>query len=373
MAVEQFNRKFFLARTAALALLATGVLGEPAVNALLYTPGKQPVPKESGDFTLYPGWMETNITSPLIQADQGHFAWLREAVFANPLVQGLTKVFFNYLEGQRDNNRRLTMGEALSHTIGQAAQSLDQIARDKISPQTNMSLETVHLGVTVLAAGFITWFNPAQLKTLGISLTGFRSVSDYFWNRKKGLGTIVFPRLFGLDESQLGSMPNIGDEEEPRFTGEDRSLHFSQHLLLGIEYFYSRFFHLGEHDSIPFVLKLLMSFGQTEADRARILSDKTGYFYELSSLRNRKNWPIPFVRWSNVIGEGIFDSMVKADYKGNRLGVETAIELWHRTASGLSIAPVMDELTNPKFTNIRTSPALVLSTDCQKLLSCDKF
>ena len=32
MAVEQLSRRFFLARTAALALLATGVLGEPAVN-----------------------------------------------------------------------------------------------------------------------------------------------------------------------------------------------------------------------------------------------------------------------------------------------------------------------------------------------------
>lgn len=241
----KMSRRQFLWAGIALAYLAAAT----SIPVILNTSQKDSWdnPWKKG-FVIYPGWIEDNVTAPLIQAQKGHFYWVRQAVFTNQIVKELTEISFKYLIENRDRHNRLAPGGVLSHTIATAGQKLDQIDAHQIHPDTNKDLEAIHLGSVVLAATFNPWYQPAEMEALGASISGFTSVTDYIWNPKKGL-TITLPRLFGLEEDKINKHL-IKPDEEQRLTGEDRSIHFAQHFLLAFEYLSSTF-NLPDHKNIP--------------------------------------------------------------------------------------------------------------------------
>lgn len=350
----KISRRRFLQLGIALAYLA--VAG--SIPALLHTS-----PKDSWenpwkkDYSIYPGWVEDNVSAPLIQVRKGHLYWQNQAVFNNRLVKALTGDTFQFLIEKRDgSNTKLDLGDIFFHTIKAATQKLDQVDKAKINPETDMELEAVHLGSISFAAALNPWHEPEEMAALGASIAGYKSVAEYYWNTQRGLAKVL-PRLFGLDLNKLKENKNlIKPDEEPRITGEDRCVHFAQYFLLTFENLYSSKYHLPDHENIPQLLKLPMGLARSAQDKARTFALMTGILYEYYGLLDLKNWPIGR-NWEEI-GEGIFDFTVEADYSGNALGAETAIAMWRKFSAGESIDSVIHELNDPKFSHLETPATL---------------
>ncbi|MDP3998533.1 MAG: hypothetical protein Q8P89_02860 [bacterium] len=347
--IWRVNRRGFLA------LAGTGLL---TVGGLaFYTPEKPAVPNKT-DKVIYPGWIEGKIKSPFIRLNEGHFHWMREAIHVHPLLFDSTCDFFAYLGENLEAGRRLELGDMLSRSIGITAQRLKEVDSSKFDPKANPNLELVHAGLFPFAAALNTWFSADDLRKFGVPLKDSpHPVAEYFWGRN-GLGARVLPGLFGVDDGFPGG--EITEYSEPSQTGQDRTVHFAQHLLITFAYLYSKHYDLGEHQSIPSILRVPIAIagGNSPSKEARIFSNWVGRFYEFSVLLRPESWPVPGIRKLSEIPDGPFDEMVEADYKGNRLGALTAVALWNRVLSGESIGPVLQELNDERFHHFETEPHL---------------
>lgn len=355
-AKELSRRELFRESFRWLGAVAAGeVAGSIPVAAWwgLSIPEKGAVNKgEEGVFS--PGWIESRIEAPFIGLD-GHFSFLKEAVLSNPQIRETTQRFFWYLRTNLYQQRRIALGDALSSAIDIGHQIFGFRRLPDIDPRTNLSIESVHAGVYLLAAGFFPHFTPQELGMLGVKLPKDQTVHDFFWG-DKGLGTVTFPKLFGVEgkEDLDRKIANLG--YAPRYSGQDRATHFASHLLISFIHLYSRHFDLPWHKGI---LQSLVSFfgGGRAENEARLLSEIIGRVYEVSNLSDFKNLPLPG-RDNQDINQGPFEDMVEADYKGNRFGANAAIAIWQRLLQGESIKPVLEELSDEKFSRFETSPTV---------------
>lgn len=346
--VEMSRKTFCInAAKAVVGVLAAGATGT-AVG--LITPGRRAVRKEG--FELYPGWIEANTEARFIDPKNGgHFPFLRGAITNNPRLSELTRGYYAYLSGNLAGEQRINLGDALNFAIISADKRLKDIDPAKIKPRTNPLLESLHAGLFVFAAGFMPWFNTADLKKIGVDLRGYRNSESFF----SAFETNIYPRLFTREDLK---------EDPTKFeSGPDRTVHLAQHLLLAFEYLYSKHFNLGIEKSVPFGLQIytfLMSLGNSTVAEAKAFSQGAGLGWEYYSLRNISNWPI-FGRKIDDIREGPFDKMVEADYKANRLGALTGVDLFNLGITGEpfeKITSFTKGLNNPRFLRFETKPEL---------------
>lgn len=320
------------------------------VDLAFKTSDRWPILREAGK-EIYPGWIEAGITSPFIQRDKGHFYWLKEAVFTNPALTDLTRDYYNYLLINQKEKKRLNLGDALSYGVGSAYRKLKDIDKSKVSTKTSTKFEALHAGIVVFAVGFMTWFKKSDLIRLGVPLDGYKDLFD-FYQGKNGIARNVYPQLFvkrGQKEQALGKELN---------TGQDRAVHFAQHLLLVFEYLYSKRFNLNEHEQMPFLLeKILWLFSKSE-DKARALSYIVGKSYEYAALLSPDNWLYPGRDQEDIV-EGPFDPMVDEDYKANKLGSETGIALIDANSVD-KVIQIFHELNSDSYHDFNTEPVLFM-------------
>lgn len=355
-------------------LIGAGLLGLTAVfgrDWALHTPERnrtEDLLQQS--FDIFPGWLEKG-TGKFIDPDpanKGHAHWFSETLFATPSLVEISARFIKYLEKCRAVQRRLAPGEVLDR-VYEMTEDLEH-SELLISKKTTSPLERMHAALYGLVAGHNPWFKEEEIQKLGVNLQG-KSASTYYW-QEDGVGTVVSPFLFGVPDNGRDKAL-LATGYSPRYRGQDRFVHFAHHLLLTFIYLYSRHFNLQEHLLIPRFLKAAISLkGGSLENQARTFSDLIGKLYEISNILpfmaisgeprvnfdNFQNWPVPFVRGIDDIEEGMFDTMVEADYKANRLGAETAIVLFRRLLRQQSLTPVIDELNDGKFAHLETEPIL---------------
>lgn len=329
-------------------------------------PDRNPKEENRSDYIIFPGWIEQKVTAPFLQSDKGHFFWMREAIFNNPLVLEATQDFFAYLTRNWRLGKRVRLGDALFYCMDKA-QSLLDANWQAVSPETNRVLEAVHLGLFAFAAGTTAnekWFTKEDLERFGIDVED-KSIAEYFW-AKDGLAVVVFPKLFGAGQDvQTETIQKIHQE------GQDRTIHFANYLLLTFEYLYSKLYGLHEHETMPNGTKKLVDFfgkGSREQE-ARALALITGLAYELQATLDNplENMPVLkeiFGKGGEIV-EGMFDNMVWADLKANRLGTEAAILLFYlinlvKSLNDKLLQKLFDDLNDPRFSHFETDPKLSL-------------
>lgn len=356
--VSKHIRRWGLQVVASTALLLGG--GKVAV----YTPDTSDKSVEAAEngYEVFPGWIEQRGEKPpFIQLDKGHFKWLRAKIYGNPILFDLTRDFFTHLEDLREKGERIRLGDALTFNIIRAQEKMAQIESNRIDPRTNLHLEIGRLALFPLAAGFTAqWWTEEDLARFGVSLDGFQDINDYHWGTK-GVGRIVYPRLFGIEEEE----PTEIGIAKIKNSGEDRTIHVAHHLLIAFEDLYSRQYSLSVHESKPVILRLLSTRPDSFLYSSPYVGVRTqsfiiGRLYELSGLKDPKNWPVNG-RTSKEIVEGPFDSMVDADYLGNEFGVAIAEALHRRLQRRQFIDDVIFRLNDPRYERFDTEPVLGLS------------
>ncbi len=306
---------------------------------------------------VFPGWIEKPLESPFIQPNKGHFYWMREAIFSNSILFDLTAENFAYFNQALKEEKRLKLGDTLKHSINRAAQRLSELDPSTIDPRTNFSLEAVHAGLFSFTAVFTPWFSPDELRKLGVPIDNYKSVANYYWDRD-GVATSVFPKLFGVDRPDLDEQL-IKNGHAPRFGGQDRATHFANHLFIAFMYQYLKENQVPDYQTMPNILRWgarIAGRGSTP-NEAKAFSEIIGRIYELTYLKHPESWPLPF-KSRESIEDGPHDIMAEADYKGNRLGAETAIRLWRRAFKNESLEPIFEELNDDKFSLLETEPKL---------------
>lgn len=341
-------------------LAALGITGTAGVIFLLKAQGRKRLETgESSSFEIYPGWIEASIDEKnFVNFERGHSDWLKAAVFSNPPLFALTSDYYRFLLKSQEKGKRLTLGEALCHSIAQAHDAFREAGKYlEVDQNANLGLEATRLGILAFAAGFMAsdWWKLEDLEKLGVPKQRLKNVNDFYWG-ENGLARDVFPKLF-TSSGERETEPKKANTYEA-ISGQDRAVHFAQHLAITFEYLYSKQYGLLEEESIPNLAKLYVGYsssGSIEAN-ARAFSDGIGRFYEVSALKKASNWP--FGRDRRKIVEGPFDLEVDSDYKGNRLGAEAAIALFSRLARNQSIEPVLEELSDPRFQYTTSEPVL---------------
>lgn len=162
------------------AVAAAEVVGStPLIAYGLSIPEKGAVERGEEGF-LSPGWIESKVKAPFIQGFEGHFPFLKEAVLSNPKIREATQRFFWYLRTNLYQQRRIALGDALSYAINTGHQIFGFRRHPDIDPRTNLSIESVHAGVYLLAAGFFPHFTSQELEILGVKLPKDQTVHDFF-------------------------------------------------------------------------------------------------------------------------------------------------------------------------------------------------
>lgn len=336
--IKQFSNWLINRKISRRDLIKYGILGltlPVAGSQALSIPDRQlPEEKEEG---IFPGWIESEIrTNNFINYKNGHFDWLKDAVNSDPLLLHLTRDYFTFLVEKQKEGKRLELSEALMHPIRQANEIFTKAQGSvRIDPRTNTTLEAIHAGLFVFAAGFNNWWSENELKNFGVPIEKYKGVNDFFWGRD-GIGTAVYPMLFTAN----GRRDIDGNSAEFGYryiSGQDRSVHFAQHALLAFEYLYSKNFDLNEHKSIPNFLRAYINLSSRDSeDQAKTFSDAVGKLYEFSGLKDLNSWPLPG-KDPAEINEGIFDPEVGNDILANKLGAKTGVELFKMALTGQKI------------------------------------
>ena len=318
---------------------AAVVLG--AVGAglkLSFDKDRQAIQKEEGK-DVFPGWIEADLKSPFIQEDKGHFKFLREAVFSNPIIKEATREYFGYLNENLKAGKRIGLGDALKKAIELAQDKLSSKDPSKISDKVKLNLESLHAGLFVFAAGFMTFFETEDLEELDVLPKGVKSAEEYF-SGKNGIQTKVYPRI----------IKDGKNHEEMFANGQDRAVHFAQHLFITFEYLYSELFKLGINEKMPSYLKFLVKAlgGGDVKKRAKVFSWLTGVLYEVSSLSESKNRPVLTFLGVKTEGikEGIFEPTVNYDLEANKFAAKTAIEIMTQVLNNGQIGDIFEELNS---------------------------
>ncbi len=275
------------------------------------------------------------------------------------MLLALTRDFFKYLLECAQKGERLKLGDAFAYNILRARDKIQAHDSSHIDPNTNLHLEIMRTALFPLAAGFAgQWWEVKDLEKFGISLDeyGYKDIDDFHWG-PRGIGTVAYPKLFGIDREE----PKESSTAKIKNGGQDRAIHVAHHALVVFERLYSQYYGLSTHESMPNILKLHLGWVANgyPYQEAIALSEITGRGYEVSGLKDIRNWPING-RTAEIIPEGIFDSMVDADLKGNRLGAEIAIALFERVRKRQSVDDIIAQLNDPRYADFATPPTLNL-------------
>lgn len=317
--------------------------------------------KKISDFPISPGWLESRTKAPFIDsnvANRGHFEWMRETIFVNPLLTDLTKDYFKYLNENLEKRQRLSLGDMISYTYENALKKMRQKYKGlQIDPETTLPLEAMHAGLFAFAAVTTPWFSEKDMNVFGVDLGG-RSVVDYYWD-DNGLARHVFPMVFVDNKNRIGEAVSKRNGVPERANGQDRVGHFASHLLLTFNYLYSNHFNLSTHKRIPKAISWIVNWrgGDSIYNKARALSWLAGHAYELKALSDLDSWPLPFIKNRKDVTDGLFDPRVNADLDGNTLGAETGIALYKTLVYGKSFDHILKEL-NSRFLELGEEPQL---------------
>lgn len=291
---------------------------------------------------ISPGWIETGIKTPFLHPQNGHIYFLHEAVTSNPLLTGLTKDYYDYLEQNRKEGRRLGFGEALSYALSLGFDAVKKTDKAKISEQADLPLEAIHIGLFAFAAGFMTRFKKGDLEKMGVSLDDYESSEDFF-NGKEGIETVVFPKLFVMKEL----------EGQNQFNGQDRAAHAAQYLFLMFELLYAKKYNLNLDGFSSAVLKLAARVvsGSLRRSEEETFLGGIGIISEVVDTFKPENLPL-LGKKRREIDSGIFDLMVKADYKANIWGIRAGQRLFRALDSDdprKGIESLIKRLNDPRF------------------------
>lgn len=319
---------------------------------------------ELSNFTIHPGWLEKDTRAPFIDSNlenKGHFKWMRETIFTSPLLMDLTMDYFKYLDQALEKKQRLRLGDMIEYAYSSACNKIEEKYGKDIVSRTSLNLEAMRTGLFAFTATVTPWFSEDDMKAFGVDLKG-KKVVDYYWDGN-GLGRVVFPSLFVNHEHDISEKLSNKEGLPDRVNGQDRTLHFANHLLLIFNYLYSNYFNLKTHKRMPTLLKLIVNWCGSDSayDRGRVLSWLAGRAYELKALLDLESWPLPFIRGREDISDGPFDFRVGNDLEGNELGAETAIAFIKTLISkedGSQVNKILEELNNQKFQDGGTEPKL---------------
>ena len=348
------------------AYLAVGIVGTGLAvggSAALHSPDKPLSSDQEPEFFIEPGWIERNIRSKFVQFEKGHFYWLREGVLNNPIVREATADLFQHLIRHKEQEKRLSLGEILEYAITHAHERLRHENQKSTSPvvRDNLILEATHVAMFAVAGVFATsWWSQQDLEKLGVSIDGYIDVNSFFWHTS-GLGTIVYPRFFGV-ENEAADKHLTDYNRSPKYGGADRAVHVAQHMFLTFSYLYARHFRLPDHETIPNIMKLwVMLAGRMQAEKeAQALSDMIGWTYEtVSTVDGIKQW---LRDTSEPITEGRLDDMSPTDLQANAFGAHIGIALWKSARDeGFILERLLGELKDERFLYRETEPRLEAS------------
>ena len=274
---------------------------------------------------------------PFLQADKGHFHFLREGIFNNPDILETTKDFFSLIGKHLDEKKVLPLGEALEFCQDRMR---ERLTGKRISPNADFEEEVLHSAFFAFTAGYTAqWFSMEDLRTFGIP-ERFKDTDAYYWG-PESVGRLVFPGYFAtgqLDDLTLGENKN---------EGQDRSGHIVHHSFLGFELSYSAAHNLGLEINMPLFARILVGFGNngTLIEKITRFSDRVGLFYEISKLISPSFWPI-LGRTPRTIADGVFDDTEPLDIKGNRVGVNFGIKLYQLVEGKRPINPLLQIIDN---------------------------
>ena len=297
--------------------------------------------REKQNNIISPGWIERNVNADFINADNGHFQFLHDAIFNNPDLLDITKDYFSYLRENWKLRKSVEMDDAFEKAI---TISHEKLKDKKFNGQTNIKTEAVHAATFAFAAGFMErWWSFDDLETFGFPVDRTQKIEDFipklFWG-DKGIGTIVYPGTFvkGGDKGSSG----FNDKSIPN---QDKSVHFAQYLFIGFEYLYSKQFNLRVDEKIPFPLKTYTA-GKNQEDQVRVITDIIGRLYETKGLFNLNNLPIG--RDRSLIREGYLDYEAPSDLRANLEGVEKGIEIFKIVVGSRGIEPRTSSLSEKR-------------------------
>lgn len=338
------RRRLFQAAGGALATYA----GAQWITA---TPSREPsVPKES-TYMLYPGWIEQRVTEPFLQADRGHFRFVKQALEKNPILSDLTTQHFNYLLQNLKTGQRVKFGDDFQKAVDLAKGQIE-VMKNQISPLANPAVEAVHMALYMVTASHFTWWNEDDLARLNIPIHPHTNPKDFFWDQRSGLARNVFPQLFKASDIEEKA------NDEVRNGGQDHAIHAFTHAGLAGIYAYSEMYGLDTHTLVPRAIQIVASTAQSPENRALRVSKISGLLYEINStFSSRRNLPAI----NNDPPEGIFEPGVGLDLKANEIGARAGVTLLKRATNGQSLQPVFHELNDPKFENPNTEPVLTTS------------
>lgn len=331
--------------------------GKRIVDFLLTTPIKER--RETPTNPFAPGAIEANIESPFIQKQYGHLSWLREAVFENSHVLTIAQDVSAKLAESLAMQKEMTPGEMVKAALQSGKEVVAPFA---VSFSDNArNLEYAHAGLIALSAPTMPWLTGKEFVVLQLPVENYQSTSQFLWGTG-GLGTVVFPPIFGVDKPGVDK-PLVAIGKEPQYNGKDRTVHFTQYALLAFEYLYAKHYDLAEQQAIPNglakILDVMGAIGFDNDAKTEVLAQAAGIGYEVQgTLTNANNRPFPFGKNRDNISEGVFDPMVAADIKANILGMLTGIALFRRAESGEPINAVFEELNDPKWRKFETLPYL---------------
>ena len=360
-------------------IAAVGTFGSVAWNSATFIPHKGSIINSQGysdqfrqggyegrvrsRYIIEPGWLERNIREPFIQSDRGHFRFLREGILNNAIVASTTSDFFQYLLENKERGNRLTLGEMLESAFSISTEKLRSIDKKDISPslRDNLPIEAAHIAMYALAGGLGTsWWSERDLNKLGVSIKGYEDVNSFYWHTT-GLGTIVFPEIYGVDNFKVDR--HLTDHNRsPIYGGADRAVHVGQHMFIVFSYLYAKHFNLPDQETMPAALKLWMKkHGNGKGvDEVRSLPRIIGRAYEASTTRKGiTKW---FEDRNERITEGFLDEMVHLDLEANELGAKIGIDIWERVINEMTIKDLITELSDPRrFSGMPGRPRITYS------------
>jgi len=342
-----------VSRRTVIGLLIVGTVTTLAgleAEELAIPSGPEPSPKPVG---YPPLWIESQVTQPLVQADKGHYFFLREEVFKNPEIVELTRGVFSYLKETKKLGVRAKLGNILLDTIQNSAK---MFKRDNQSDE-NVDLEVAHAATVAFAAAGMgmMWWSGADLHEFGLA---YDEIAD-FW-KENGLGLEELPTLFAMEDNG-SDKKNAEMGNTPHLTGQDRFAHFSNHMFLTFEYLYMKKFD-PKRELMPrglqhlISLESILSGSPTVEQEALALSFDAGHAYEIITTKDLEN--LPFLHERGAIGEGMGDLGEPADIKGNTLGALSGVDLFKRCLLNEPVTPLLAKLNDPRYLLYQTTPEL---------------
>lgn len=334
-----------------LFLKGVGVLGSAILLKGSVNPSQRTRPENSGNYTIYPGWIEANIDAPIIEPGKGHKEWLTQGVFNNPIVKATTQDLFHLQNGYYQQGKRARLGDLFWDSIMLAGDRIVALDPKEVYPphQEWLFLETVHTATYAFATSLLPWLSKDRLDELGAILPENNSMASNFWG-VNGRATVSYPKVLGAGETNEDKiLQSLGNE--PHDNGLDRSAHFAQYFMLGFNYRYARQF--GISLGLPWITDASLFLEGLFLGRSleiKTISNLVNFGYEVKTTPGGLEQLLD----KEIVTEGLLDRRVGEDLEAGCLGIVDADKLWDIGFWGGDISPLIRALNNTESNKDQT-------------------